>query len=425
MTVVVLPNDRTPEVAHILFVKAGAADDPYGKSGLAHYVEHLMFTGTPDFPEGAYDHLVTRSGGEQNAFTTRDFTGFYVVIAKERLEDVMKIESDRLQHLTLDPARSAREHKVITAERDTRVENSAESLLAEQLDAITYLNHPYHQPVIGWAEDMAGLNVDDARAYYKAHYVPSNLVLVVAGDVTPKEVERLAGKYYGALPSREAPKRDWPQNPPIRLALHASMTDEKAGAPRLVRQYLARASSPGRRKRRCRWRCSPRYSAATNRACCINRSWSTRSSPPISRSITTRCCSGLRCCASRPCRRPACRWRRWRPRSIRRWRRRSPQPPSADDTQRAKTQLKAELVFASDGLEPLAQLIGTLYMLGRDEEFFYRWGEEADKVTPQAMLEAGRDVLNPAHAVTGTLKPLHPGAGVAPAKLDMGDSNVR
>ena len=170
LTVVVMPNDRLPVVTHMLIVKAGSADDPYGKSGLAHYLEHLMFTGTKNYPEGVYDRSIARVGGAQNAFTTRDFTVFYATVAKEHLPMVMTMEADRLVNLSFEPARAARELKVITEERNMRVDNSPVAQWEEQLDALTFLNHPYHQPVIGWLEDMQSFTPEDAKEFFAAHY---------------------------------------------------------------------------------------------------------------------------------------------------------------------------------------------------------------------------------------------------------------
>ncbi len=244
LQVVVMPNNRIPAVTHMLMIKAGGADDPYGKSGLAHYLEHLMFSGTPDFPEGTYERAVQRNGGNQNAHTTRDYTLFYATVPKKALAEVMAMESDRLQHVNFTAA-APRELKVITEERDLRVENNPDALMAEQLDAITFLNHPYHQPIIGWAEDMASFTAQDAAAFFAEHYTPANMVLLVAGDVDVRQVKRLAQQYYGGLVGAPPTPRNWPHEPPIRLTRHATMQHPNVQTPRLLRQYTASSVKDG------------------------------------------------------------------------------------------------------------------------------------------------------------------------------------
>lgn len=415
LTVVVMPNDRIPAVVHIMFVKSGAADDPYGKSGLAHYVEHMMFTGTKQYPEGTYDHAIQRAGGSQNAYTTRDFTAYYATVPKEMLPDVMAMESDRLQHLVLDPARAAREHKVITEERNMRVENSAAGLFGEQLDAITFLAHPYQRPTIGWPDDMAALAVDDVQHFYRQHYVPSNMVLVLAGDITVRTAERLAEHYYGGIPAAVAPPRDWPKEPPIRLSRHASMEDDKSYEPRLTRQYAAPSLVDGKKDQTMPLALLEQYlgGGSTSRlyqslvveqklASDVSCNYDPFLVGPALFRINATPAPGVTPEALEAALDKALT-------TI------FAAPPSIEDVTRAKTLLKADVVFAQDGLSPLAHFIGALYMLGHDEQYFYDWTNAVDAVTPQQVQQAAVDVLVPAHAVTGYLLPAHPlAAGEAP-----------
>src|SRR5436305_590756 len=199
MQVVVIPDHRAPVVTHMVWYRAGSADEPQGKDGIAHFVEHLMFKGTTHYPPGAFSRIIRKNGGEENAFTAKDYTCFYQRIAKDRLELVMDLEADRMQNLSLDDANVASEHEVIMEERRQRTDNQPSGLLAEQLDASMYLVHPYHRPVIGWMEDIKKLDRTDAMNFYRAHYTPGNTVLVVAGDVTLAEVRELAEKHYGKL----------------------------------------------------------------------------------------------------------------------------------------------------------------------------------------------------------------------------------
>jgi zinc protease len=239
LEVVVMPNNRIPLVSHLLIVKAGGADDPQGKSGLAHYLEHLMFTGTKNFPEGTYDRSVARVGGQQNASTGSDYTMYYATVPKEHLAMVMTMEADRLMAMDITPEHAARELKVITEERNMRVDTNPASQWREQLDAMTFLNHPYHNPVIGWAEDMASFTAQDARTFFEKHYRADNMILVVAGDVSGRDVRRMAQRYYGALPAGGAPARAWAKEPPVRMARRGEMHDARVNEPRLMRQYVA------------------------------------------------------------------------------------------------------------------------------------------------------------------------------------------
>jgi zinc protease len=405
LTVLVMPNSRVPAVTHILFVRAGGADDPYGKTGLAHFLEHLMFSGTKDYPEGVYDRTISKVGGEQNAYTQRDFTAYYATVPKDALKQVMAMESDRLMHLEINDFHAARELKVITEERNMRVENKAPDLLAEQIDAITFLNHPYGHPLIGWAEDMASFTSADARSFFKKHYRAGNMVLVVAGDVDVGEVRRMAQHYYGALPAGAAIARHWPQEPPIRMSRRGEMEDAKAREPRLMRQYVAPSVNAGATAQAMPLALFVHYlgggstsllyrtlvlekKLATNLYASYDpldvgpslvRIWAVPapgvSLPQLEKALDAAIEDSLG--------------------SL----------PAEDEVARAKTQLKAEVIYAQDGLEPLAHLIGQLVMIGKDEGYFYSWIDAVEAVGATDMLEAAQLVLDPARRVTGYLTP--------------------
>lgn len=408
MQLLVMPNDRLPAVTHLLMVRAGGADDPYGKTGLAHYLEHLLFSGTKRYPEGAYDRAIAKVGGEQNAYTNRDFTAYYATVPKDQLEPVMAMEADRLQHVQIDDAHAARELKVITEERNMRVENHASALFAEQIDAITFLNHPYGQPLIGWAEDMQRFTGDDARAFFARHYRASNLVLLVAGDVDVDEVRRLAQRYYGVLPAGAAPKRDWPQEPPARLARHATMRDAKLHEPRLLRQYVAPSVRSGERAQAMPLALYAHYLGgdATSLlyrrlvveqklASAVDTDYDPLNIGPSLLRIWLVPAAGVTLeqleAALDAALEEALR-----------------QGVGAEELARVKTQLTAELVYAQDGMEKLAHLMGQLVMIGEDEHYFYQWAERVQAVSAEQMLEAAQAVFEPRRAVTGYLLPEAP-----------------
>jgi zinc protease len=406
LTVVVMPNARIPAVTHLLVVKSGAADDPEGKSGLAHYVEHLMFTGTKDYPEGVYDRAIARVGGTQNAYTTEDYTLYFATVAREHLPTVMAMEADRFQHLAFDAAHAARELKVITEERNMRVDNSASAQLSEQLNAITFLNHPYRQPTIGWAEDMATLTADDARQFFANHYRASNMVLVVAGDVTVRDVRRYAQRYYGGMPGGESAPRAWPKEPPVRLMRHAQMEDAKAREPLLIRQYIAPSMHDGDSIKAMPLAVFAQYLGGGESsllyeqlvrqqklASAVTADYDPLAVGPALFRITATPVEGVtlpqleegldRALASTL----------------------AAAPDNAAVT-RAKTLLKAEVIFAQDGLTPLAHLMAELYAIGLDEQYFYSWSNAIDHVTAAEMQAAAQAVLVPAKRITGYLTPL-------------------
>ncbi len=192
MDVVVIPDHRAPVVTHMVWYKVGAADEPKGVSGIAHFLEHLMFKSTDKIPMGEFSKIISRLGGQDNAFTGQDVTSYHQRIAKEQLGTVMDMEADRMAHLRLTPDEVSTERQVIIEERRSRIDNNPTALLDEQMNAALYLSHPYGIPVIGWEHEMAKLSREDALRFYHRYYAPNNAILVVAGDVTPEEVKRLA-----------------------------------------------------------------------------------------------------------------------------------------------------------------------------------------------------------------------------------------
>jgi len=211
MQVVVLPNHRAPVVLHMVWYKAGSADEPAGKSGVAHLLEHLMFKGTEKNPDGAFSRILAQHGGQENAFTTRDYTGYYQLVAKDRLDLVMALEADRMTNLVLDAEDVATERAVVLEERNQRIENEPGARLRVEADKRLFPGgHPYGRPIIGWRGELAALERSDVLGFYKSHYAPDNAVLVVAGDVEAGEVKRLAERHYAPI----APAND---------ALHAAL----------------------------------------------------------------------------------------------------------------------------------------------------------------------------------------------------------
>ncbi len=240
MEVVVIEDHRAPVVMHMVWYRAGSADEEPGSSGVAHFLEHLMFKGTDTMAPGEFSATVARNGGQDNAFTGYDYTAYFQRIAADRLELVMRMESDRMLNLRLDESDIATERNVIIEERNMRVENDPGSLFREQTNAALYLNHRYGVPVIGWRHEMEALGLDDALLFYSTYYAPNNAILVVAGDVTPDEVRALAERYYGALPANpDLGPRARPQEPRQLAERRVTFQDPRVAQPYVMRSYLA------------------------------------------------------------------------------------------------------------------------------------------------------------------------------------------
>jgi zinc protease len=239
LRVVVIPNHRAPVVTQMIWYKVGAADEPRGKTGAAHFLEHLMFRGTKETPPGAFSRIVAANGGNDNAFTTHDYTGFYQNVAADRLELVMKLEAERMHDLVISDAVVEPERKVIIEERHSRIDNNPSALLDEQVDTALFLHHPYRNPVIGWESEMRGLTAGDERGFYRTWYAPNNAVLVIAGDATAAQVRALAEKYFGPIPPHDVPPRQRLEEPPKVAAARLTMKSERAAETSWNRTYLA------------------------------------------------------------------------------------------------------------------------------------------------------------------------------------------
>lgn len=224
MEVVVIPNHRAPVVTHMIWYKVGAADEPRGLSGMAHYLEHLLFKGTPTLPPGEYSRRIRALGGDDNAFTANDYTAFFESIAVDHLETVMKMQADRMMNTNPPPADFTAEQKVVLEERRQRTENDPKGFFAEQLKALLFINHPYGIPVIGWEHEVGTLAWAEIESFYKQHYGPNNAILVVSGDITAEQIKPLAEKYYGPLAPIAPIDRTWTKVPPMiaqpQLTLH-------------------------------------------------------------------------------------------------------------------------------------------------------------------------------------------------------------
>jgi zinc protease len=240
LQVVVISDRRAPVVTHMLWYRAGAADEPRGFSGIAHFFEHLMFKGTRRIEPGEFSRTVARNGGEDNAFTAWDYTAYYERIARDRLELVMRMEADRMRNLQFSDETFASERDVIVEERRQRIDNNPGAVLGERMRAMLYPHHPYGTPIIGWLHEIQSLDRATALAFYRTWYAPNNAILVVAGDVDAAELRPLAERYYGGLrATRDLPQRSWVEDPPPVGPMRVTHRDEKVRQPSFSRVYRA------------------------------------------------------------------------------------------------------------------------------------------------------------------------------------------
>lgn len=240
LEVVVIPDHRAPVVTHMLWYHVGSADEDPGKSGIAHFFEHLMFKGTKTYPAGEFSQKVAEIGGQENAFTSYDYTAYYQQVSPDALEMVMTYEADRMENLILNDDVIGTERDVVMEERRSRTDSDPSSLLSEEVSATLYQNHPYRIPVIGWMHEIEQLNLKDALAFYERYYTPNNATLVVSGDVDEATVRALAEKTYGKVKRRAEPgPRLRPQEPEQNTRRIVSLTDARVSQPSFQKLWVA------------------------------------------------------------------------------------------------------------------------------------------------------------------------------------------
>jgi len=405
LEVIVIPNHRIPAVSHMLWFRVGAADDPPGKSGLAHYHEHMMFQGTAKFKSGEYADIISRNGGQQNAFTGHDATSYYVNIAKEKLALVMEMEADRMRGLTPSDEDAAKEKQVIIEERRQRTDNNPGALLGEQINAALWRHHPYRIPIIGWMHEMHGLTKADVLNFHNSYYHPNNAILIVSGDITAAELKPLAQKYYGGFKRGTLPPRRWNQEPPQLAARRLELRHANVEQPSWSRSYAADSLASGKTQHAL-----PLYvlaqvlaggkSSRLYRAIVVEQKLATGvdvgysplsigpaefsiSAIPeakvsmeqleraIDKEVATLLETGI----------------------------------TEEELTRAKTQLKADSIFERDSLSGTANIMGWVRISGLSIDFFTRWPEHVDQITAEHVIEAAKQTLIDDGSVTAQLLP--------------------
>ncbi|MEI2805544.1 M16 family metallopeptidase [Albidovulum sp.] len=400
---VVIEDHRAPVVVQMVWYRAGAADEKRGVSGVAHFLEHLMFKGTDTVPSGAFSKIVEANGGSDNAFTSWDYTAYFQRVAADRLELVMKMEADRMRHLKLTEDDWQTEREVILEERSQRTDSDPGAIFGEQKQAAQFLNHPYGTPVIGWRHEMEALTRDDALEWYRTYYAPNDAVLVVAGDVDPAEVRRLAETWYGPLaPTPGIGPRARPQEPPQLAERRLGFADPRVSQPYVSRSYLAPERDPGDQKTAAALTIladllggssqtsllASRLQFGTKQAIYTNASYDGTSYDDTTFSVAVAPAEGVSLEEAETAMDGVI--DDFLKSGV-----------DADQFQRVKTRIRAAMIYAEDDVDGLARRYGEALTTGLTVEDVGAWPDVLASVTEEDVLTAARLVFDRHHAVTG------------------------
>lgn len=407
MQVVVITNRNAPVVTHMVWYKVGAADEPPGLSGVAHFLEHLMFLGTETVPEGEFSNIVARSGGQENAFTAWDYTAYFQSIAVDRLPLVMELEADRMTNLAVSTERALVERNVIIEERRQRIDDDPSARLNEQMFAALFLNNPYSRPIIGWEHEISALTLDDAVRFYERWYAPNNATLVLSGDIDAATLRPLAERTYGQIPARPVPERLRPVEPVHSVERRVMLRNDSVVLPSWRRFYLAPSfGAPGD---------SPVDVYALQ---VLNEIFGAGSTSRLYRSLVVG--AGLAVGAGS----------NYSPSDLNQTAFALFVTPRADadlqaietvtdaeierllagdltqeELEAARERLAIEAIYARDSLFGPARTVGQALTIGRTLEEVEAWPQRIRAVTVDDVLSAARQVLDPTRSVTGILLP--------------------
>jgi len=406
LDVVVLEDHRAPLVVQMVWYNVGAADEPPGKSGIAHFLEHLMFKGTDDLAPGEFSDIITRNGGSDNAFTSNDYTAYFQRIAADRLELMMKLESDRMRDLQITDEDVATERAVVLEERNMRTENEPGALFAEQRDAAQYLNHPYGTPIIGWRHEIEQLNREDALEFYRRYYAPNNATLIVAGDTTPEEVRRLAELYYGPLePSDNLPPRLRPAEPPQIAERRLHYTDPRVSQPYVVRTYLAPERDSGDQREAAALTMLAELLGGSPATSVLGRKLQFESDAAIYASAFYNGVSlddttfGLYIIPT-----PGTTLEEGEAALDQAIAEFLEEGVDAAQFERIKMQIRASLIYADDSIDGLARRYGMALSSGLTLEDIEAWPDLLDSITEEEVIAAARRVFDKSRSVTGWMQ---------------------
>ncbi|MFA6966699.1 M16 family metallopeptidase [Bosea sp. (in: a-proteobacteria)] len=406
MDVVVVPDGRAPVVTHMVWYRNGSADDPAGKSGIAHFLEHLMFKGTAKWPAGEFSRIVAGFGGQENAFTSFDYTAYFQRVPKEHLRAMMDYEADRMTGLAFDESVVGPERDVVLEERKMRVDSDPAAQLGEEFSSALFVHHPYGTPIIGWEHEIEELNRDDAFAYYQRFYTPENAILVVAGDTDAATVRHLAEETYGAIPARgETPVRKRPAEPDPRAARRVSLSDPRVRQPSLRRGWLTPTYLSGDRSEAFALDIAAEIlgggtTSRLYRKLCVEDELASGASAYFMGSMVDR--SAFQVSASP---RPGVSMADLEAGLDAALATFLSEGPSDLELARARTRLVAETIFARDSQSSLARIFGSSLAVGESVEDVIAWPARIEAVPREAVIEATRRYLRPDRCVTGLLLP--------------------
>jgi zinc protease len=405
LQVIVIPDHRTPVVTQMIWYKVGSADETAGKSGLAHFLEHLMFKGTTKHPAGEFSDTVRRIGGNENAFTSLDYTGYFQRVPREQLAPMMEFEADRMTGLILKDENVLPERDVVLEEYNMRVANNPDARLSEQMMAALYLNHPYGRPIIGWHQEIEKLNREDALAFYKRFYAPNNAILVIAGDVDAGEIRPMAERAYGAIPAQPAiaAQRLRPQEPEPAAPRTVTLSDPRVEQEGLRRYYLVPSTTTAAAGESAALDVLAQLMGGGSnsylyRALVIERplaisagagyqgtsldpsqfSLSVSPKPGVAFSQIEQAIDGVIADVIQ-------------------------NPAHAEDLERVKTQLIAEAIYAQDNQATLARWYGGALTTGLNIDDIRKWPDRIRAVTAQQVRDAAQKWLDKKRSVTGYL----------------------
>jgi zinc protease len=410
MEVVVIPNHRVPAVSHAVWYRVGAADDPAGSSGAAHFLEHMMFRGTRGIAPGQYSKIIEEYGGRQNAFTSSDYTAYFQNIAKEHLPLVMKLEAERMQGASISAEQFMNEQKVIAAERRQQVETNPSSRLREQMEAALFLNHPYGRPVIGWMPEIQAMTAPTLRAFYQRYYNPSNAILVVAGDVSSLEVRRLAQRYYGALNGGKPVARARPAEPEGEAIRSIVMHDAQVRQPIWSRLYLAPSHHRGHKEDVYPLLVMSEILGSERtgrlyRALVVERKLAVEAGAYYDDMVVDDGTFGIQAVP-----RDASAIAEVASVVDAQLKALTEAPVSAEELQLAQNRLIAEATYVREGIFNLARVVGTAYAVGLDATYITGWADRIRAVTPEQIRQAAQRLFDERRSVTGQLLPEEPHA---------------
>jgi zinc protease len=405
LQVVVIPDHRTPVVTQMIWYKVGSADETPGKSGLAHFLEHLMFKGTAKHPAGEFSQTVLKIGGNENAFTSTDYTGYFQRVPRDQLARMMEFEADRMTGLILKDENVLPERDVVLEEFNMRVANNPDARLTEQMMAALYLNHPYGRPVIGWRQEIEKLDREDALAFYKRFYAPNNAILIIAGDIEANDVRPMVERFYAPIPAQPAipAQRVRPQEPVPAAPRTVTLSDPRVEQTSIRRYYLVPSSATAAAGE------SPALDVLAQIMGSGANSYLYRALV-IDKPLAISAGAGYQGTALDPTQfqisvspKPGVEFSQIEQAIDAVIADMAQNPPRAEDLERVKTQLIAEAVYAQDNQATMARWYGGALTSGLSIEDIRSWPDRIRAVTAEQVRDAAQKWLDKKRSVTGYL----------------------